>query len=78
LVGELPAPEQVVVSIAKLTRWFRCRRSGRAVGANHHAVLLAGEPAAVLDQKATGAGEFVGLFRYHANGELFTGQVGTG
>jgi hypothetical protein len=39
---------------------------------------IVGEAAAVVDQEATGAGEFVGLLGNDADGEFFTGQVGAG
>lgn len=41
-------------------------------------LLIVGEAVAVMDQEATGAGEFVRLFRDDADGEFFTGQVGAG
>lgn len=37
-----------------------------------------GEAGAVVDEEATGAGEFVGLLGDDADGEFFAGQVGAG
>lgn len=46
-----------------------------AVLADHLAAIVAGQSAAVLDQKAAGAGELVGLAWQHLHGQLLTGQV---
>ncbi|GAF47541.1 hypothetical protein RW1_041_00900 [Rhodococcus wratislaviensis NBRC 100605] len=40
--------------------------------------LIVGEAVAVVDQEATGTGEFVRLFRDDADGEFFAGQGGAG
>ncbi len=41
-------------------------------------LLSFGESAAVMDRKATRAGEFVRLFRDDVDGDFFAGQVGAG
>src|SRR5215203_975203 len=42
------------------------------------AVLVQGQPAAVMNQKTTGARELVSLFGKHPHDEFLTGEVGSG
>ena len=61
-------------SVRGARQWFGVRLG--AVPADQlHGV---GESAAVVDEEATGAGEFVRLLGKHADCEFFTGQVGAG
>jgi hypothetical protein len=49
-----------------------------AVSTEHLWALLICEQAAVMHEKATGAGELIRHFGYDLDDELFTGQVGSG
>src|SRR6476646_1752809 len=77
LAGELPPPWACAVGPAHSPLILGSPSpSGGAVRADHHAVLLAGEPAAVMHQEAARACELVGLLRYDPYRQLLTGQIG--
>ena len=61
-----------------LTGGWGARRSGGALAAHEDAGLLARELAAVVHEEAPRARELVGLPWEHPDGELLTGEVGTG
>src|SRR6266496_2899722 len=50
-------------------------RPSCAVAADRLAVLLLGEPAAVMHQEALGTGEFVGLLGHDSYGQVLAGQA---
>ena len=49
-----------------------------AVDADERAAVLPSQTAAVVDEEAAAAGEFVSLLGDHTNGELFSGEISAG